>query len=99
MAYPALRSNLLVRWCVLLFGLAGLSVAVSGCSTSPGGPAAFAAIATQPPAAAGITANPTLTAVTTRSAVKGAKAKPWFGTQRANQPSNVRIHLSSPDDG
>ncbi len=56
-------------------------------------------ITTQTPAAAGITANPTLTAVTTRSAVKGAKAKPWFGTQRANQPSNVRIQLSSPNDG
>ena len=99
MAYPALRFNVLVRWCVLLFGLAGLAAGVASCSTSPGGPAAFAAITTQTPAAAGITANPTLTAVTTRSAVKGAKSKPWFGTQRANQPSNVRIQLSSPNDG
>ena len=37
--------------------------------------------------------------MTTRNAVKGAKSKPWFGSQRANQPSNVRIQMSSPSDG
>lgn len=98
MAFAAIQTTVLVRWCVLLVGLAGLSVGVGGCSTSPGGPAAFAATTTQPPAQAGIANNPTLVAVTTRNAVKGARSKPWFGTQRANQPSNVRIQLSAPAD-
>ncbi|ARQ01289.1 alpha/beta hydrolase [Pseudorhodoplanes sinuspersici] len=99
MAFAAIQTTVLARCCALLFGLAGLSAGVSGCSTSPEGPAAFAATTTQAPAQAGIANNPTLVAVTTRNAVKGARSKPWFGTQRANQPSNVRIHLSSPADG
>lgn len=99
MACPALPFTALARCCALLVGLAGLAVGVSGCSTSPGGPAAFAATTTQAPAQAGIAANPTLIAVTTRNAVKGARSKPWFGSQRANQPSNVRIEMSSPADG
>lgn len=99
MAFPAIPLPVLARGCALLVGLAGLIAGVSGCSTSPGGPAAFAATTTQPPVEAGIAANPTLVAVTTRNAVKGARSKPWFGTQRANQPSNVRIQLSSPADG
>lgn len=48
---------------------------------------------------AGIAAEPTLTVVTTRNAVKGARSKPWFGSQRANQPSNVRVQLSAPAEG
>ncbi len=100
MAFPAIRFPVFVRCCALLVSLAGLAAGISGCSTAPGGPAAFAATATQPPPPeAGIAANPTLVAVTTRNAVKGARSKPWFGTQRANQPSNVRIQLSSPADG
>jgi esterase/lipase superfamily enzyme len=38
-------------------------------------------------------------AVTTRNAVNGARSKPWFGSQRANQTSNVRIEMSPPADG
>lgn len=87
------------RSVVLLLALCGAVVATSGCSTSPGGASAFAAIGTQPAARSGIAAAPTLTAVTTRNAVKGARAKPWFGSQRANQPSNVRVHLSAPAEG
>jgi esterase/lipase superfamily enzyme len=88
------------RCCAFLFGLAGLAAGVGGCSTSPGGgAAAFAATTTQVPAAAAIDTNPTLVAVTTRNAVRGARSKPWFGSQRASQPSNVRIQLSSPADG
>ena len=86
------------RCCAFLFGLAGLAAGVSGCAVSPDARAAFASTGTQAPAA-GIAANPTLIAVTTRNAVKGAKSKPWFGSQRANQPSNVRIQMSSPADG
>jgi esterase/lipase superfamily enzyme len=83
----------------LLLALGGIAVGASGCSTSPGGVAAFASAGAQPPGKAGIAAHPTLTAVTTRNAVKGARSRPWFGAQRANQPSNVRVHLSSPSDG
>ena len=98
MACPAFPFTAFARCCALL-GLAGLAGGVSGCSTAPGAPFAFAAATTQAPAGSGIAANPTLTAVTTRNAVKAARSKPWFGSQRANQPSNVRIQLSSPADG
>jgi esterase/lipase superfamily enzyme len=83
------------RCCAFLFGVAGLAAGVSGCSTSPEATSAFAAAGTQAPAVAGIAGNPTLTAVTTRGAVKSARSKPWFGTQRA-QPSNVRIQMAAP---
>jgi esterase/lipase superfamily enzyme len=83
------------RRCAFLLGIAGLAAGVSGCSTSPEATFAFAAAGTQAPATAGIAGNPTLTAVTTRGAVRGAKSKPWFGSQRA-QPSNVRIQMSAP---
>ena len=82
-----------------MLGLAGLAAGITGCATNPGTPAAFAATPGLAPAAEGIANNPTLMAVTTRNPVKGARAQPWFGTQRANQPSNVRIALSSPADG
>jgi esterase/lipase superfamily enzyme len=83
------------RCCAFLFGIAGLAAGVGGCSTSPEATSAFAAAGTQAPAAAGLAGHPTLTAVTTRGAVRGAKSKPWFGTQRA-QPSNVRIQMAAP---
>ncbi len=47
----------------------------------------------------GIAETPSVIAVTTRNAVNGARAKPWFGTQRANQASNVRIRMTSPAEG
>jgi esterase/lipase superfamily enzyme len=75
-----------------------LAAGGSGCASAPGGVSAFAATGTQSAGKTGIAAEPTLTAVTTRNAVKGARAKPWFGAQRAN-PSNVRVHLSAPSDG
>jgi esterase/lipase superfamily enzyme len=93
------RFTAFARCCAFLFGLAGLAATVSGCSVSPDARAAFASAGTQAPAAAGIATKPILTAVTTRNAVRGAKSKPWFGSQRANQPSNVRIQMSSPTDG
>jgi esterase/lipase superfamily enzyme len=98
MAFPAFPFTAFARCCALLFGLAGLAVGVSGCSTSPEASAAFAAATTQAPAA-GIAGKPTMIAVTTRNAVRGARSKPWFGSQRANQPSNVRIQMSPPADG
>ena len=99
MACTAFPLTAFVRLCALLVGLAGLAAGVSGCSTSPEASAAFASANTKAPVGAGIASNPTLVAVTTRNAVKGAKSKPWFGTQRANQPSNVRIQMSPPADG
>lgn len=84
---------------MLLLLLGGIAIGAAGCSTLPGGSSAFAAIGTQQPAKTSIAADPTLTVVTTRNAVKGARSKPWFGSQRANQPSNVRVYLSSPADG
>lgn len=95
MASPALPFTAFTRCCAFLFALAGLAVGVSGCSTSPGAPSAFAAATTQAP---GIATKPVVTAVTTRGAVKGARSKPWFGSQRA-QPSKVRIQMSPPADG
>lgn len=99
MACTAFPLIAFARLCALLVGLAGLAAGISGCSTSPEGSTAFASANTKAPVGAGITSNPTLVAVTTRNAVKGARSKPWFGTQRANQPSNVRIQMSPPADG
>ena len=86
----------IARSAALLLVLGGFAAGTSGCATSPGAASAFAAVGS---GKTGIAADPTLTAVTTRNAVKGARSRPWFGTQRANQPSNVRIHLASPADG
>lgn len=99
MAFSSLPLGAAVRLLTLLLALGGLAVGASACSTSQGGSSAFAAIGTQQPAKVGIAARPGLTVVTTRNAVKDARSRPWFGTQRANQPSSVRVHLSSPDDG
>ncbi|MEX0590659.1 MAG: alpha/beta hydrolase [Xanthobacteraceae bacterium] len=40
--------------------------------------------------------EPRLTVFTTRNTVKGAKASPWFGTERARQPAIAEVRLSSP---
>ncbi|HWV54774.1 alpha/beta hydrolase [Pseudorhodoplanes sp.] len=98
MAFSTRPTGQIARFFVLLLAFGGLA-AVSGCASAPGGASAFAAVGTQPAGQTGIMADPIVTAVTTRNPVKGAQARPWFGTQRANQPSNVRIHLSSPAEG
>lgn len=46
--------------------------------------------------AANIAVEPTLMVVTTRKAVKDAKAAPWFGSERASQMSIARVQLVSP---
>ncbi len=81
----------------MFLALAGLSAGLGGCATSPGGLSAFAAAT--PDALAGILAEPSVIGVTTRNAVNGGRTKPWFGSQRASQASNVRIELSPPGDG
>lgn len=96
MAFPAflVRS---ARSGAMLLGLAAISASLGACSTSQSGLSAFASAA--PDAPSGIAATPSVVAVTTRNAVNGGRSKPWFGTQRANQASNVRIELSPPADG
>jgi esterase/lipase superfamily enzyme len=43
-----------------------------------------------------VAAEPRVTVFTTRNSVKGATAKPWFGTERAKQPSVAEVRLASP---
>lgn len=45
-----------------------------------------------------IAGDPRVTVFTTRSTVKGAKSRPWFGTERAKQPAIAQVKLSSPYD-
>jgi esterase/lipase superfamily enzyme len=46
--------------------------------------------------AADIASQPTLSVVTTRKPVNGARAAPWFGAERASQMSIARVRLNSP---
>jgi esterase/lipase superfamily enzyme len=43
--------------------------------------------------------QPTLLVATTRKPVNGARATPWFGTERATRMTLARAKLSPPDDG
>ncbi|HLK80162.1 MAG TPA: alpha/beta hydrolase [Xanthobacteraceae bacterium] len=43
--------------------------------------------------------NPTLLVATTRKPVGGARAKPWFGTERSRKITLARAALTPPDDG
>jgi esterase/lipase superfamily enzyme len=43
-----------------------------------------------------VATEPRVTVFTTRNVVRGAKASPWFGTERAKQPSVAQVWLSSP---
>src|ERR1700716_599650 len=49
--------------------------------------------------AAELTTNPTLLIATTRKPVNGARAKPWFGPDRAGRMSVARAKLAAPDEG
>jgi esterase/lipase superfamily enzyme len=46
-----------------------------------------------------ISSNPSLLVVTTRNPVDGARATPWFGTERAASPTIARAALTPPNDG
>lgn len=96
MASSLLSFDQRLRRAVLLCGLAAVAGALAGCSTSSGGVTSYAATAASPGSGPG---DPVITAVTTRNAVKNAQSRPWFGAQRASQPSSVRITLSSPNSG
>src|ERR1700757_1009210 len=43
--------------------------------------------------------RPTLLVATTRKPVSGARAKPWFGPERASTMTVARATLTPPDDG
>jgi esterase/lipase superfamily enzyme len=49
--------------------------------------------------ASDISANPTLLVATTRKPVNGARAKPWYGPERAASLSVARAKLTPPGDG
>ena len=44
-------------------------------------------------------ANPTLLVATTRKPVNGARARPWYGPERADRISVARARLAPPDQG
>jgi len=48
--------------------------------------------------ASDIAARPTLLVATTRKSVDGARAKPWFGPERARRTTVARAILTPPDD-
>jgi esterase/lipase superfamily enzyme len=49
--------------------------------------------------AAELSSNPTLLVATTRKPLNGARAKPWFGPERATKMTVARARLTPPDDG
>ena len=49
--------------------------------------------------AAELTTKPTLLVATTRKPLNGARAKPWFGPDRAAKMSFARAKLIAPEDG
>ena len=69
----------------------GLTLPFGGCS-------ALSSAVTNSDAAE-ITADPTLLVVTTRKPIDGARAKPWFGTERAAKAGFARAILTPPDQG
>jgi esterase/lipase superfamily enzyme len=75
--------------------LAGLLVVAAACAGCAGSADERALSAD----ASSIAGEPRLTVFTTRNAVKGAKASPWFGTERARQASVAEVQFASPYDG
>ena len=49
--------------------------------------------------ASDLSANPTLLVATTRKPVNGARARPWYGPERAARLSVARAKLTPPSDG
>jgi esterase/lipase superfamily enzyme len=70
---------------------AATALAVGGC----------AGIAANGPhfGASELVAHPTLLVATTRKPANGARAKPWFGTERARKITLARAAMTPPDEG
>jgi esterase/lipase superfamily enzyme len=49
--------------------------------------------------ASDLSVRPTLLVATTRKPVNGARAKPWYGPERASTVSVARARMTPPDDG
>jgi esterase/lipase superfamily enzyme len=84
--------DVLVSRRTLLGGLSSLAgtLALSGCTGMATG-ARFDA--------SSLSVDPTLLVATTRKPVNGARAKPWFGPDRASTLTVARATLVPPDDG
>src|SRR6266571_7076268 len=76
--------------------LRGLSS--GACAVALGGCAELAATGTRFDAS-GLSLNPVLLVATTRKPVNGARAKPWFGPQRASAMTVARAKLAPPAEG
>ncbi|MBH5398419.1 alpha/beta fold hydrolase [Bradyrhizobium sp. CNPSo 4010] len=76
----------------LLGGLlsAGSALALGGCAGLGATGARFDA--------SSLSVDPTLLVVTTRKPVNGARAKPWFGPERAARMTVARAKLTAPDE-
>jgi esterase/lipase superfamily enzyme len=73
-------------------------LASTGCGLAVGGCAGMAANGPRFDASA-ISEKPVLLVATTRKPLNGARAKPWFGPERASTMSVARATLIPPDDG
>src|SRR5262249_42550690 len=74
-----------------LLACALLTLVLPGCASLTSSAAPFAA--------AELSRNPTLIVATTRKPVNAARARPWFGTERASALTFARGKLVPPDDG
>jgi esterase/lipase superfamily enzyme len=85
--------------CAVASRRAVLRVLASAASTvALGGCAGLAAIDARLDSAE-LSADPTLLVATTRKPVNGARAAPWFGSERASKLSVARAKLTPPDQG
>jgi esterase/lipase superfamily enzyme len=64
----------------------------------PGGCSALSSVGAHLDASA-LSANPTVLVATTRKPVDGARARPWFGTERAAALTVARARMVPPDGG
>lgn len=92
----AFPSGFYLRRFAGLLSVLALLFVPAACTKAPGDTPASAAQATGNVSA--ISGEPTLTVVTTRSPVKAARSAPWFGTERANQASQARVQLTTPQE-
>src|SRR5260370_13981071 len=70
---------------------AAAALAVGGCAGMPASGSRFGA--------SELVSQPTLLVATTRKPVGGARAKPWFGTERSRKITLARATLIPPDGG
>jgi esterase/lipase superfamily enzyme len=90
----AIPSGFCLRRVAGLFGAAGLLFALAACTQAPG--KTSASPGNGDVSVSAISGEPALTVVTTRNPVKAARSSPWFGTERANQASQARVKLTTP---